>query len=741
MESLVSDELHEELRNRIARWMAERGVEGFELRREGDVVKVFVDGKEIAEVEIKTIENSVVFRIYGSLADKRGQWAEELANKMEMGKAEPYQMRALLATDGWYYANAKIVEAMTTSVIQAVMYRRLGMEVVRKKYADLIKKSKNLKPVLKAYLTKEKGGAEVVEMVKNDLENAVRALEDRSRRMDLLLKALALLSRVEIKGENDEESRIIRRKIMERIEMFLTKLRLGENGAVCLVNCQLGEPTLTYKHEAYARVVAPLLHYIAEDASTEEAMKFLAHVIFYDGTVRRDQVVLTFGRFGAKKKLPLDMFDKIALYLLIASKYNVELKKIYVYTRKNATIIRFDLEYALRMLFKAWSDFFILWDFGRKFNIYGDHISKKVNNIRKNVEKYVKKKIKIEYKLEEKNGPKLIVYFKDDEGNEVVRINVEWFGENLHAKFIGSREKAEYLASILNALGLSVEAKKSNEGWYVELYTDSITAIHDPKWLEVIGSFIEKLYAYEIIDDKKKNELLKKIKIDSNNVKIAGVEMSVTIRNGRLEIRYWSLEDISHIVETLKAAGFEESVDFVVKKIGKKNRIYLKLPASLWRLEELRRQGIDWAAKAIERLEEIAKRRGVLDALEKYLKPAREAETIDPRMIVVENPKKIVIKDLKLKWKNGKPRIMIEYEINGKKKSFYLTWGIMIKRTVYANVKLDEERAIVLAALTNDESIKKKRGFMTLTAMRFFALVRYKGVGWDLLRWYARAII
>ena len=39
-------------------------------------------------------------------------------------------------------------------------------------------------------------------------------------------------------------------KIRERIEKLLEDLRLGEGGKVCLANCQSGELTLTYEHEA-----------------------------------------------------------------------------------------------------------------------------------------------------------------------------------------------------------------------------------------------------------------------------------------------------------------------------------------------------------------------------------------------------------------------------------------------------------------------------------------------------------
>ena len=44
----------------------------------------------------------------------------------------------------------------------------------------------------------------------------------------------------------------------------------------------------------------------------------------------------------------------------------------------------------------------------------------------------------------------------------------------------------------------------------------------------------------------------------------------------------------------------------------------------------------------------------------------------------------------------------------------------------------------MLAVLTSDESIKGEEK-VTLTAKHLFALARYRGIGWDLLWWYAGA--
>ncbi|ABP51804.1 paREP2b [Pyrobaculum arsenaticum DSM 13514] len=88
-------------------------------------------------------------------------------------------------------------------------------------------------------------------------------------------------------------------------------------------------------------------------------------------------------------------------------------------------------------------------------------------------------------------------------------------------------------------------------------------------------------------------------------------------------------------------------------------------------------------------------------------------------------------------WEDGRPRIEVEYEVNGDVKSLSFIWGVMKGGAVIASVRQDEEKAAVLAALTGDESLRGRKGVVTLTAKHLFAMARIKGVGWGLLRWYA----
>ena len=129
--------------------------------------------------------------------------------------------------------------------------------------------------------------------------------------------------------------------------------------------------------------------------------------------------------------------------------------------------------------------------------------------------------------------------------------------------------------------------------------------------------------------------------------------------------------------------------------------------------------------------------------MEKHLKPAMEAETIDPRGMVAEDPERgvrAVVKDVKVMWEGGRPRVVIEYEANGRTETFSFTWYVATDGAVRAGVKLNEEKAAVLAALTGDETLKGRKGVVTLTAKDLFALAKIKDVGWALLKWYAEAM-
>ncbi|AAL63574.1 paREP2b [Pyrobaculum aerophilum str. IM2] len=398
------------------------------------------------------------------------------------------------------------------------------------------------------------------------------------------------------------------------------------------------------------------------------------------------------------------------------------------------------------MFATAWAELSRLWRFGIENGLYADHILNKLEGIRKHVEEYANR-LRIEYTLYSLPGvdPWVEVRFKDERENEIAHINIRWYHNKLHAFFNGAKEKAERLASILNALGANAEAKEYDGGWRVDLTTDSITAIRRAEWLEAVRALVEELHKRGIVNEEQRDRLLKEIIAGPNTIEIAGVELNVRQesvgKSKTLEVMYKprSPTAFNAAVKALRDAGFVEGVHFTAKKPegGVQGYVYIKLPAGLWRLEELRRQGVDWADKALRRLEEIAKARGFSEILEEYLKPAIEAETVDPRGLVAEDAErgiKAVVRDVRVVRDGDRPRVVVEYEVNGEAKSFSFIWGVRKGGIVMANVWLVEERAAVLATITGDQTIRGEGRNRVLSAKHLFALARFKGVGWELLR-------
>ncbi|MEM0484191.1 MAG: hypothetical protein QW434_05780, partial [Pyrobaculum sp.] len=220
---------------RLAFWLAERGVDKAVVRRDGDTVRVVVNGETVAEVKAKAVkeEEKIVFVAWGKWVGEEGKKAAELAEKMEPSKAEEGHIYALLATDGGYETEGE-VNASTTSVVQAASYRVFGMEVSHTGEGSLTEDG--LKPQLAAKLYREGGGEKVVEMIRRDLEEGLKTLLDNAKlREELREKALKLLGemKISVQGADEEtgkgKQRIeeVIKKIGERIVKFLTELRLG----------------------------------------------------------------------------------------------------------------------------------------------------------------------------------------------------------------------------------------------------------------------------------------------------------------------------------------------------------------------------------------------------------------------------------------------------------------------------------------------------------------------------------
>ncbi|WP_277026910.1 hypothetical protein [Pyrobaculum aerophilum] len=104
-------------------------------------------------------------------------------------------------------------------------------------------------------------------------------------------------------------------------------------------------------------------------------MRFLAYVTLFDGHVSRNQVYLTLGNFRVdndEKRLPLDVYDKIALYIILAAKYGIGVRTMYIV--KSVASLLFDREYAEGMFSLVWAELSRLWSFGVENGLYADHI-------------------------------------------------------------------------------------------------------------------------------------------------------------------------------------------------------------------------------------------------------------------------------------------------------------------------------------------------------------------------------
>lgn len=680
-------------------------------------------------------------------------------------------------------------------------------------------------------------------MIKGDLENAIKILvSDKGIRQELKRKALDLLKKIDIavlgidKSTEQDRRTIeeVRKRIEDRIVKLLDDLRLGEGGIVCLYSCQEGEFRLTERNEPYTRVIAPILHYIASKVSRHEIMKFLAYVIIFDGSVSHGEITFTQGGFHVKdksKRLPLDVYDKLALYIILMAKYDIDIKRIYVLG--NSARMYFDKVHAATIFASAWDRLDVLLKWGERWGLWGDHIYKKLRNAEKYVKLYADE-IKIIYQLFETPGsnPKVVVEFKDESGANLAHINVRWTGQSLSAKFSGDKEKAEILAALLRAMGADVEAKKYGDTWQVRLSTNKIVAIRRREWVDAMKALVEKLYERNLINDKQRKRLTDDLNTGPNIITISGKEFSVIYSKGddkrqpQLEIRrvtvsaraYSSLvnalriagfergihftakepegiwvirlrsrEILNMAVEALKRNGLEEGRHFTVQEPGdrepglifvkgrardiekaietlksarlimgklskgadfdvskvdvKPGYVYMKMPAFLWKLAELSRKGISWARNTLDRLKEIATVKGFYDLIKEDLEIANAVETVDPKGMVLPNNVKIV--DIHKMWEGGRPRIEVIYEINGDEKAFTIYWGVYKskRRAVLANVRIrDNTMKTVLDWLTGRVAPVTKSGTATLTSSDLLRMARFKGVGWDLLHWYVKAM-
>ncbi|WP_309544053.1 PaRep2b protein [Pyrobaculum aerophilum] len=94
---------------------------------------------------------------------------------------------------------------------------------------------------------------------------------------------------------------------------------------------------------------------------------------------------------------------------------------------------------------------------------------------------------------------------------------------------------------------------------------------------------------------------------------------------------------------------------------------------------------------------------------------AGEGGGVDPNDVVAKDAEKkikAVIRYVRVEWDGDRPRVVVVYEADGAAKSF--TWSIRLRGRIQAHVRLNSERALVLATLTGDKSTREKKNMKVL---------------------------
>ncbi|AAL63634.1 paREP2b [Pyrobaculum aerophilum str. IM2] len=353
----------------------------------------------------------------------------------------------------------------------------------------------------------------------------------------------------------------------------------------------------------YLRVLLPLAYAVEArkmgELSREEAALAVIFAVLYDGTVFRDEILLFIG--GPEHvESPIMTRDHFTAFWLWALK-ELGLKPSSVYRGRGAHHIAFKgaelnglLEavtpalpalHELRDALTEFADAFkvvtreaVKRKFGIDwgYDVRNEMFFKKLEEVVTMAEDYVYKNIAVEKGPLDTSGqwPKAIIRFKLN-GEEVAHITVYWTGTELYAKFGGSRENAERLASIIRALGGEAEVKRVSKVWKVKLYTDGIASIRHNGWLNAVRSFVDELKDKGLISENRYKQVVKEIETGPNTVKFADVEFSVNYKtrdkySDIIQVRYTPTSEASKnaALNALKARGLKEGIHFTVKEHG-----------------------------------------------------------------------------------------------------------------------------------------------------------------------------
>ncbi|MEM0484471.1 MAG: PaRep2b protein [Pyrobaculum sp.] len=578
-------------------WDADSGL--MPLWAEGEAVKPI---KEVANLTTTAFSGSKLLEGLNEEVWKRAVETAERVKRAVESIAKAVAIGAL-PTDAVLYPGREYVLGDSSYLSQAFTYLALAEGEI------------NLERV---YPSEE--GLKPVWYVEGKYTETVKEVLGRSRTaLNKLLESgvdlKAVLADVKMSDEIKTALEAAAGEFWRRVRELLTRWEEAEKN---------GDKEAVDRLGKYVRVLLPLAYaveaYKRGELSREEAALAVIFGVLYDGSVYRGEIQLAVGG-PEKEEKPLMTHDHFAVFWLWALK-ELGLKPSSVYPGRDAHRIVFRGDelngllktitlpslYGLGDALTEFADAFkvvtrdaIKKKFGIDwtYDVTTEGFFRKLNEIITMAEDYVYKNITVERGPLDTSGqwPKAVIRFKLG-GEEVTHIVMYWTGNKLQAQFIGSRENAERLASVIKALGGKAEVKRIGKEWKVQLYTDGITAIRHDGWLNAVRGFVDELYGKGLIDKDRHEQLTRDITAGPNVVKFAGVKFSVNYDDTRnttvVEYRQGSEASKNAVLNALMARGLREGVHFTVTTEGAgRYEIYVTKEAYAKAVEALAQSGLE----------------------------------------------------------------------------------------------------------------------------------------------------
>ncbi|WP_333638950.1 PaRep2b protein [Pyrobaculum aerophilum] len=654
--TFVDKDGHELLK---APWDADRGL--MPLWAEGEVVELF---KEVGKLAAAASSGSKPLE---ELNEE--EWKKVVETVRRVKKAIEWTVKAVaigaLPTDAVLLPGSEYVRGTSSYLSQTFTYWALaereikldaggGIELVR-----VYPSEEGLKPMWRVEGKYTEAVREVLSVGRTVFENLLALNQQLKSGIDLR----TALADVKMNDKLKKALETAAGEFWERVNELLARWKQLERE----VNEKEDEEREKVINEIdklgkYLRVLLPLAYaveaYRRGELSREEAALAVIFAVLYDGTVFRDEIQLVVGG-PEHEESPIMTRDHFTAFWLWALK-ELGLKPSSVRRGRDVHLIAFrDAElnglleavtpalsalHELRDALTEFADAFkvvtrevVNKKFGIEwaYNIRNERFFKKLNEIITMADDYVYKNIAVEKGPLDTSGqwPKAIIRFKLN-GEEVAHITVYWTGTELYAKFGGSRENAERLASIIRALGGEAEVKRVSKVWKVKLYTDGITAIRHNGWLNAVRSFVDELKDKGLISDERYKQVVKEIETGPNVVKFADVEFSVNYKtrdkySDIIQVRYTPTSEASKnaALNALKARGLKEGIHFTVKEHGG-YEIRVKKEAYSKAVEALAQSGLKKGEHyaVYDKRREIRVKKDHKDAIVNALKAAGLAE-------------------------------------------------------------------------------------------------------------------